>query len=70
MVAEASTFAVATILYAEELSSEGVVIFALVMSLGSTVLVMVVFVCTLCAAATGSLFAPDPVLSVVLEEPS
>ncbi|CAN0240094.1 unnamed protein product [Ectocarpus sp. 8 AP-2014] len=63
-----STFAVATILYAEELSSEGVVLFALVMSLGSTVIVMVVFVCTLCSAATGSLFAPDPVLSVRLEE--
>lgn len=67
-MAEASTFAVATILYAEELSSEGVVLFALVMSLGSTVIVMVVFVCTLCSAATGSLFAPDPVLSVLLEE--
>ncbi|CAM9646395.1 unnamed protein product [Ectocarpus sp. 6 AP-2014] len=63
-----STFAVATILYAEELSSEGVVLFALVMSLGSSVIVMVVFVCTLYSAATGSLFAPDPVLSVLLEE--
>ncbi|CBJ31279.1 conserved unknown protein [Ectocarpus siliculosus] len=63
-----STFAVATILYAEELSSEGVVLFALVVSLGSSVIVMVVFVCTLYSAATGSLFAPDPVLSVRLEE--
>ncbi|CAM9174310.1 unnamed protein product [Ectocarpus sp. 12 AP-2014] len=63
-----STFAVATILYAEELSSEGVVLLALIMSLGSTVIVMVVSVCTLCSAATGSLFAPDPVLSVLLEE--
>ncbi|CAB1107941.1 unnamed protein product [Ectocarpus sp. CCAP 1310/34] len=63
-----STFAVATILYAEELSSEGVVLFALVMSLGSTVIVMVVVVCTVSSAATGSLFAPDPVLSVLLEE--
>ncbi|CAN0341874.1 unnamed protein product [Ectocarpus fasciculatus] len=64
-----ATFAVATIRYAEELSSEGVVLFGFVMAMASAVLVVVVFVCTLRAAAAGSLFAPDPVLSVVFEAP-
>lgn len=64
----ASTFAVATIMYAEELSSEAVVLVALALALASTLLVLVVFALTMSSALTGTLFGPDPVLSVLLEE--
>ena len=54
-------------MYAEELSSEGVVLAGLALGLASTVLVLVVFALTVSSALTGTLFGPDPVLSVLLE---
>lgn len=67
-VVAASTFALATIMYAEELSSEEVVLVALALALASTLLVLVVLALTVSSALTGTLFGPDPVLSVLLEE--
>jgi len=55
-------------MYAEELSSEGVVLVALGLGLASTLLVLVVFALTVSSALSGELFGPDPVLSVLLEE--
>lgn len=66
-VAPAATFAAATIIYAEELNSDGVVIAAFVLALASTLLVLAISVMTVVAVAKGKVFAPDPVLSVVLE---
>lgn len=64
----ASTFAIATILYAEELSSEAVVLVAFALGLASTCLVFVVFIVTLGSAWRGTLFGIDPVVSVKLQE--
>lgn len=64
----ASAFAVAALMYAEELSSEGVVLVAFGLGLASTLLVLVVFALTVSSALLGKLFGPDPVLSVLLLE--
>lgn len=64
----ASTFALATIMYAEGLDSEGVAIAALALGLASTLMVSFVFFKTVKAVFAGKLFGPDPVLSVSLKE--
>lgn len=43
------------------------VLAGLALALASTMLVLVVFALTVSSAVTGTLFGPDPVLSVLLE---
>lgn len=62
----ASTFALATIMYAEELTSKGVALGALVLGVVSSTTVLYVLCRTIRAATQGKLFGPDPVLSVRL----